>query len=93
MAQHLTFSGEESSNTEAEPIGWLELELSHHNTLISGYRSLLTSLLLVVNSLRLSRLPDPAPFRATERAPNAEPESARRGLPVPAMARPAIERG
>jgi Cu2+-exporting ATPase len=52
-----------------------------------------SSLLLVVNSLRLSRLPDPAPFRAAERAPSAEPDSARRGLTVPAMAGPAIERG
>jgi Cu2+-exporting ATPase len=52
-----------------------------------------SSLLLVVNSLWLSRLPDPAPFRAAERAPSAEPDSARRGLTVPAMAGPAIERG
>jgi Cu2+-exporting ATPase len=52
-----------------------------------------SSLLLVVNSLRLSRLPDPAPFRATERAASAEPDSARRGLTVPEMPRPAIERG
>jgi Cu2+-exporting ATPase len=51
-----------------------------------------SSLLLVVNSLRLSRLPDPAPFRATERAPSAEPDSARRSLSVPVMAGPAIER-
>jgi Cu2+-exporting ATPase len=52
-----------------------------------------SSLLLVVNSLRLSRLPDPAPFRATERAPNAELDSTRRGLTVPEMPRHAIERG
>ena len=34
-----------------------------------------SSLLLVVNSLRLSRLPDPAPLRMPERPPSAEPES------------------
>ena len=52
-----------------------------------------SSLLLVVNSLRLSRLPDPAPLVALERTPVAEPDSARRGLGVAAMAGPAIERG
>ncbi|GLX13871.1 histidine kinase [Pseudomonas straminea] len=56
MAQHLTLSSEERSQTEAEPIGWVELELSHHNTLISGYRSLLTSLLLVVTGLIITGL-------------------------------------
>ena len=49
-----------------------------------------SSLLLVVNSLRLSRLPDPVPEHAPERPPG-EPESARRGFRVPAMASPAIE--
>ena len=48
-----------------------------------------SSLLLVVNSLRLSRLPDPVPGQAPE--PPGEPESARRAFRVPAMARPAIE--
>ena len=52
-----------------------------------------SSLLLVVNSLRLSRLPDPAPLAIPERPPSAEPDSVRRGLGVPAMAGPAIERG
>ncbi len=56
MAQHLTLSSEERSQAEAEPIGWVELELSHHNTLISGYRSLLTSLLLVVTGLIITGL-------------------------------------
>ena len=37
-----------------------------------------SSLLLVVNSLRLSRLPDPAPLRATERQPSADHERAMR---------------
>ncbi|UCJ16329.1 response regulator [Pseudomonas sp. MM211] len=55
MAQHLTLSGEESS-PGSDPIGWVELELSHHNTLLSGYRSLLTSLLLVVTGLIITGL-------------------------------------
>ena len=52
-----------------------------------------SSLLLVVNSLRLSRLPDPAPLAIPERPPSVEPDSIRRGLGVPVMAGPAIERG
>ena len=52
-----------------------------------------SSLLLVVNSLRLSRLPDPAPSAIPGRPPSAEPDSVRRGLGVPVMAGPAIERG
>jgi Cu2+-exporting ATPase len=52
-----------------------------------------SSLLLVVNSLRLSRLPDPIPGAILEPPPSAEPDSVRRGLGVPVMAGPAIERG
>jgi Cu2+-exporting ATPase len=52
-----------------------------------------SSLLLVVNSLRLSRLPDPIPAAIPEPPPSAEPDSVRRGLGVPVMAGPAIERG
>ena len=52
-----------------------------------------SSLLLVVNSLRLSRLPDPAPLGIPARPPSAEPESVRGALGVPVMAGPAIERG
>jgi Cu2+-exporting ATPase len=51
-----------------------------------------SSLLLVVNSLRLSRLPDPALSVIHGRPPSAEPDSVRRGLGVPVMAGPAIER-
>jgi Cu2+-exporting ATPase len=51
-----------------------------------------SSLLLVVNSLRLSRLPDPAPA-IPRRPPSVDPESVRRGLSVPVMAGPVIERG
>ena len=52
-----------------------------------------SSLLLVVNSLRLSRLPDPAPLGMAARPPSVEPDNVRRGLSVPAIAGPAIERG
>jgi Cu2+-exporting ATPase len=52
-----------------------------------------SSLLLVVNSLRLSRLPDPAPSAILGRPQSAELDSVRRGLGVPVMAGPAIERG
>ncbi|TBU76543.1 hybrid sensor histidine kinase/response regulator [Pseudomonas daroniae] len=56
MAQHLTLSEEEQFSSGTGPIGWVELELSHHNTLLSGYRSLLTSLLLVVTGLIITGL-------------------------------------
>jgi Cu2+-exporting ATPase len=52
-----------------------------------------SSLLLVVNSLRLSRLPDPIPLAIAERPQSAEPTSIRRGLGVPVLADPATERG
>ena len=52
-----------------------------------------SSLLLVVNSLRLSRLPDPVPLGITARPPSADPESVRGALSVPVMAGPAVERG
>jgi heavy metal translocating P-type ATPase len=52
-----------------------------------------SSLLLVINSLRLSRLPDPALSVIPRRPLSAEPHSVRRGLSVPVMAGPAVERG
>lgn len=52
-----------------------------------------SSLLLVINSLRLSRLPDPALSVTTQRPLSEEPDSVRRSLGVPLMAGPAIERG
>jgi Cu2+-exporting ATPase len=51
-----------------------------------------SSLLLVVNSLRLSRLPDAPPLGIPARPPSVEPDS-RRGLGIPVMADPAVERG
>jgi heavy metal translocating P-type ATPase len=52
-----------------------------------------SSLLLVINSLRLSRLPDPAPSAIPARPPSAEPDSVRRAHGIPVMAGPAVERG
>jgi len=52
-----------------------------------------SSLLLVVNSLRLSRLPDPVPAPVQARAASVETEGARHGLGIPAVASPAIEPG
>ncbi len=48
-----------------------------------------SSLLLVVNSLRLSRLPDPV--RVWTRTPGAEPDRACRGPGIPATTRSAVE--
>jgi len=52
-----------------------------------------SSLLLVVNSLRLSRLPDPVPVPIAGRPPGGEPDVARGGLGIEAMAAAAVERG
>jgi Cu2+-exporting ATPase len=51
-----------------------------------------SSLLLVVNSLRLSQIPDPALPGSDRRAPDIEPDEIRRGLGVPAMVASASER-
>jgi Cu2+-exporting ATPase len=50
-----------------------------------------SSLLLVVNSLRLSRLPDPVPDSV--RPPDAEPDSHRHGTDFPPMVGPVMVRG
>jgi two-component system sensor histidine kinase BarA len=55
MQQHLSLSGQEHGNG-LNPIGWVELELSHYNTMLSGYRSLLTSLLLILTGLIITGL-------------------------------------
>ena len=38
-------------------LGWVELELSHHGTLLRGYRSLFTSLLLIAAGLGVTPSP------------------------------------
>jgi Cu2+-exporting ATPase len=52
-----------------------------------------SSILVVVNSLRLERLAGPVPSSIPGRRPSTEAESARHGVGGPVMARPAMERG
>jgi hypothetical protein len=51
-----------------------------------------SSLILVVNSLRLSQIPDPA-LLESDRQAAAEPGSLRHGVAVPRVASAAVERG
>ncbi|SNR84440.1 response regulator [Pseudomonas segetis] len=53
---HLGLTGEPPHLGSDKLVGWVELELSHHATLLSGYHSLLTSLLLVAAGLVLTAL-------------------------------------
>ena len=50
-----------------------------------------SSILVVLNSLRLERLPDPVPSQLAERPSDAD--SARRGIGFSVALGPAIERG
>jgi P-type Cu2+ transporter len=52
-----------------------------------------SSILVVLNSLRLERLPDPVQSSTPGRPPRAEAESVRRSVGVPAMVDPAIKPG
>nr|WP_298172182.1 response regulator [uncultured Pseudomonas sp.] len=54
--QHLSLTGQAVPVPGSELLGWVELELSHHSTLISGYRSLLASLLLIAAGLIVTAL-------------------------------------
>ncbi|WP_312954305.1 response regulator [Pseudomonas songnenensis] len=55
LSRHLNLA-DEVRGPDEKLIGWLELELSHHNTLLRGYRSLLTSLFLVGAGLIITAL-------------------------------------
>jgi len=55
LSRHLNLA-DEARGPDEKLIGWLELELSHHNTLLRGYRSLLTSLFLVSAGLIITAL-------------------------------------
>ncbi|MBA1262000.1 response regulator [Stutzerimonas stutzeri] len=46
LGKHLNLAGD-TQNSDLRQIGWLELELSHEGTLLRGYRSMFTSLLLI----------------------------------------------
>jgi two-component system sensor histidine kinase BarA len=54
--QHLSLTGTDVSEPSTQLLGWVELELSHHSTLLSGYRSLLASLLLIATGLMVTAL-------------------------------------
>jgi two-component system sensor histidine kinase BarA len=53
---HLNLTSETPLAPNNPPLGWVELELSHTNTLVSGYRSLLTSILLITMGLIITGL-------------------------------------
>ena len=54
--RHLALSGDADSVEPQRLLGWIELELSHQGTLLRGYRSLITSLLLIVTGLVVTAL-------------------------------------
>jgi two-component system sensor histidine kinase BarA len=53
---HLNLVSDSPAAPGSPPLGWIELELSHTNTLINGYRSLLTSILLIATGLIITAL-------------------------------------
>ena len=54
--QHLALSDELTNEANLQLLGWVELELSHQGTLLSGYRSLFASLLLIAGGLAFSAM-------------------------------------
>jgi len=56
VEQHLSLTGQPVGEASERLLGWVELELSHHSTLVVGYRSLLTSLLLIAAGLVVTGL-------------------------------------
>lgn len=54
--QHLAISGKMDGARNTGLLGWVELELSHQGTLLIGYRSLFTSLLLIIGGLAVTAL-------------------------------------
>jgi two-component system, NarL family, sensor histidine kinase BarA len=54
--QHLNLTGAAIDGPGERLLGWVELELSHHSTLLSGYRSLFASLLLIAAGLIVTAL-------------------------------------
>ncbi|WP_343572440.1 response regulator [Pseudomonas sp.] len=55
LGRHRSLSGELYGDSD-KLLGWVELELSHHGTLLRGYRSLFTSLLLIITGLVVTAL-------------------------------------
>lgn len=56
FGRHQSLAAEGSSEGADRLLGWVELEISHHRTLLQGYRSLFTSLLLIVAGLSITAL-------------------------------------
>jgi two-component system, NarL family, sensor histidine kinase BarA len=56
QSQHLNLTEQPQDQRDSELLGWVELEMSHHTTLISGYRSLLASLLLIATGLLITAM-------------------------------------
>jgi two-component system sensor histidine kinase BarA len=54
--QHLSLTNKTVDKPGTQLLGWVDLELSHHSTLLSGYRSLLASLLLIATGLMVTAL-------------------------------------
>ena len=55
LGKHLNLAADDPED-DLRQIGWLELELSHQGTLLRGYRSLFTSLLLIGAGLIITAL-------------------------------------
>jgi len=55
LGKHLNLAGD-TQNSDLRQIGWLELELSHQGTLVRGYRSMFTSLMLIGAGLVITAL-------------------------------------
>lgn len=53
---HRQLGGHAPQAEDDRLLGWIELELSHQGTLLQGYRSLLTSLLLILAGLGITAL-------------------------------------
>ncbi|MGP0174522.1 response regulator [Pseudomonas sp. NCHU5208] len=54
--RYLELKRELDESRNVQLLGWVELELSHQGTLLSGYRSLFASLLLIVGGLAVTAL-------------------------------------
>ncbi len=56
FGRHRSLSGDPVADDPDRLLGWVELELSHHGTLLRGYRSLFASLLLIITGLGVTAL-------------------------------------
>ncbi|MCB1653499.1 MAG: HAMP domain-containing protein, partial [Pseudomonadales bacterium] len=56
FGRHRNLAGDVIPNEAHRLLGWVELELSHNNMLLRGYRSLFASLMLIVSGLVFTTL-------------------------------------